>query len=76
MFMNASTLTEQINIDLQAEEAVKAAAKQPALVGQLLERLGAASDPQVRQLAAVLLRKRITSAWQHLEPAVRNHTIP
>ena len=55
----------------QAEDAVKRAAKQPALVGQLLGRLAAAPDPQVRQLAALLLRKRITSAWQHLEASVR-----
>ena len=69
--MCESMLAVQPATCLQAEETVKAAAKHPALVGQLLERLGAAADPQVRQLAAVLLRKRVTSAWQHLEPSVR-----
>lgn len=41
------------------------------MVGQLLGRLAGAADAQVRQLAAVLLRKRVTSAWQHLDAAVR-----
>ena len=56
---------------IQAEEAVKQAAKQAAIVPLLLERLAGAPDPRVRQLAAVLLRKRVTSHWQHLDPPVR-----
>jgi thymidylate synthase ThyX len=47
--------------------------RRPEIVPALLLRLQTASDSQIRQLAAVLLRKRVTRLWQHLpEPSRRD----
>ncbi len=43
---------------------------QPGVVGDLLGRLANASDAQVRHLAAVLLRKRVTRHWASLSAEV------
>lgn len=55
---------------LQAEQALRSASKQPAVVPELLHRLYSSPDPDVRQLAAVLLRKRIASHWHSLSSQV------
>eukprot|EP00898_Chlorokybus_atmophyticus_P005187 jgi/Chlat1/566/Chrsp103S01005 len=51
-----------------AEERVKALAKDPAVVPALLQLASASHHDEVRQLAAVLLRKRISGLWSRLAP--------
>ncbi|KAM7270140.1 hypothetical protein ACFE04_029354 [Oxalis oulophora] len=52
----------------QAEEQIKRLAKDPRVVPALVEHLRTAKTPNVRQLAAVLLRKKITGHWAKLAP--------
>ncbi|KAF8069426.1 IPO4 [Scenedesmus sp. PABB004] len=55
-----------------AEDGVRALAAQPAIVPELLQRTAGAADPQVRQLAAVLLRKWGARHWAALPGEVRS----
>ncbi|KAJ7294729.1 hypothetical protein O6H91_18G079600 [Diphasiastrum complanatum] len=55
-----------------AEEQIKQLAKDPQLVPALLHQIRAARSPNVRQLAAVLLRKKITGHWMKLTPQIRD----
>jgi uncharacterized protein involved in cysteine biosynthesis len=55
----------------QAEEAIKQLAKDPAIVPKLLEQVKGAHHAEVRQLAAVLLRKKIAGLWMKLTPEVQ-----
>ncbi|XP_069944549.1 importin-4-like isoform X2 [Cherax quadricarinatus] len=50
------------------------ALKTPGVVGELCKVMGTSSDPQVRQYAAVILRKRLGKArhWTKLEADVKN----
>lgn len=50
----------------QAEEQIKRLAKDPQVVPALIQHLRTAKTPNVRQLAAVLLRKKITGHWAKL----------
>lgn len=50
----------------QAEEQIKRLAKDPQVVPALVQHLRTAKTPNVRQLAAVLLRKKITGHWAKL----------
>ena len=50
----------------QAEETIKGPLAKVEIVVELLGRVQQSPNPQVRQLAAVLLRKRITRHWKHL----------
>lgn len=50
----------------QAEDQIKRLAKDPQVVPALVQHLRTAKTPNVRQLAAVLLRKRITGHWAKL----------
>lgn len=52
----------------QAEEQIKRLAKDPQVVPALIQHLRTAKTPNVRQLAAVLLRKKITGHWAKLSP--------
>lgn len=54
-----------------AEEALRALSAQPQVVPDLLQRIQSSQDAQVRQLAAVLLRKRVSRHWAQLSPEVR-----
>ena len=54
----------------QAEEAIKAVAKKPEIVMQLVQKISSSPSPEVRQLSAVLLRKKITSLWRKLDDQV------
>ncbi|XVE85510.1 hypothetical protein DITRI_Ditri17bG0096400 [Diplodiscus trichospermus] len=55
----------------QAEEQIKRLAKDPQVVPALVQHLRTAKTPNVRQLAAVLLRKKITGHWAKLPPHVK-----
>eukprot|EP00257_Ricinus_communis_P014233 XP_015571855.1 importin-4 [Ricinus communis] len=56
----------------QAEEQIKRLAKDPQVVPALVQHLRTAKTPNVRQLAAVLLRKKITGHWAKLPPQLKN----
>uniref|UniRef100_A0A6N2NBT0 Importin N-terminal domain-containing protein n=1 Tax=Salix viminalis TaxID=40686 RepID=A0A6N2NBT0_SALVM len=55
----------------QAEEQIKRLAKDPQVVLALAQHLRTAKTPNVRQLAAVLLRKKITGHWAKLSPQLK-----
>ncbi|TYJ99765.1 importin-4 isoform X1 [Cucumis melo var. makuwa] len=55
----------------QAEEQIKRLAKDPQVVPALIQHLRTAKTPNVRQLAAVLLRKKITGHWAKLSPELK-----
>jgi hypothetical protein len=55
----------------QAEEQIKRLAKDPQVVPALAQHLRTAKTPNVRQLAAVLLRKKITGHWAKLSPQLK-----
>ncbi|XP_010528662.1 PREDICTED: importin-4 [Tarenaya hassleriana] len=57
----------------QAEEQIKRLAKDPQVVPALIQHLRTAKTPNVRQLAAVLLRKKITGHWAKLSPQLKQH---
>ena len=50
----------------QAEARIATLSKDPALIPALVEQLRLAPDAQVRQLAAILLRRRTLSLWLKL----------
>jgi hypothetical protein len=56
----------------QAEEQIRLLSKDPQLVPALLHYVRSAQSPEVRQLAGVLLRKKITGHWMQLSPETRN----
>eukprot|EP00644_Phytophthora_capsici_P018969 jgi/Phyca11/537805/estExt2_fgenesh1_pg.C_PHYCAscaffold_1750001 len=60
--------TEQIK---QAEIALKSYTKQIASVGGLLTQLQLSAKPEVRQLAALMLRKKIFKHWPKLDAAAQ-----
>lgn len=55
----------------QAEEQIKRLAKDPQVVPALIHHLRTAKTPNVRQLAAVLLRKKITGHWAKLSSPIK-----
>ncbi|KAL3620856.1 hypothetical protein CASFOL_035768 [Castilleja foliolosa] len=55
----------------QAEDQIKRLAKDPQVVPALIHHLRTAKTPNVRQLAAVLLRKKITGHWGKLSVDLR-----
>ncbi|KAI5661542.1 hypothetical protein M9H77_20865 [Catharanthus roseus] len=55
----------------QAEDQIKRLVKDPQVVPALVHHLRTAKTPHVRQLAAVLLRKKITGHWAKLSPQLR-----
>ena len=55
----------------QAEEQIKRLAKDPLIISALLLHVRSAPSSNVRQLAAVLLRKKIVGHWMKLSPQVR-----
>ena len=55
----------------ESEEALRRALGQPQFVVDLFAQIQHSSLPQVRQLAAVLVRRRITAHWPKLDVAVR-----
>lgn len=55
----------------QAEEQIKRLAKDPQVIPALVHHLRTAKTPNVRQLSAVLLRKKITGHWAKLSPQLR-----
>lgn len=55
----------------QAEEQIRRLSKDPQLVPALLHHVRSSPSPEVRQLAAVLLRKKITGHWMNLSAEVR-----
>ncbi|PNX83898.1 importin beta-4, partial [Trifolium pratense] len=55
----------------QAEDQIKRLAKDPQVVPALIHHLRTAKTPNVRQLAAVLLRKKITGHWSKLSPQIK-----
>lgn len=57
----------------QAEEQIRRLSKDPLLVPALLHHVRCSPYPEVRQLAAVLLRKKITGHWMQLSAEMRNN---
>ncbi|KAL1831816.1 hypothetical protein ACET3Z_001467 [Daucus carota] len=55
----------------QAEDQIKRLSKDPQVVPALVHHLRTAKTPNVRQLSAVLLRKKITGHWAKLTPQLR-----
>ncbi|GFY89349.1 ARM repeat superfamily protein [Actinidia rufa] len=55
----------------QAEDQIKRLAKDPQVIPALVHHLRTAKTPNVRQLSAVLLRKKITGHWPKLSPQLR-----
>lgn len=55
----------------QAEDQIKRLAKDPQVIPALVHHLRTAKTPNVRQLSAVLLRKKITGHWAKLTPQLR-----
>ncbi|KAL9271909.1 putative importin subunit beta-4 [Drosera capensis] len=55
----------------QAEDQIKRLSKDPQVIPALVHHLRTAKTPNVRQLAAVLLRKKITGHWGKLSGDVR-----
>ncbi|KAI3752743.1 hypothetical protein L2E82_24780 [Cichorium intybus] len=55
----------------QVEDQIKRMARDPDLVPVLIDHIRTAKTPNVRQLSAVLLRKKITGHWAKLLPDVR-----
>ncbi len=58
----------------QAEEAFKQLSQHPDVVPELVKCLQASNEPQLRQLAAVLLRKRVAKHWAGLSREVSTLT--
>ncbi|ERN00947.1 importin-4 isoform X1 [Amborella trichopoda] len=56
----------------QAEEQIKRLAKDPHVIPALLQHMRTAKTANVRQLSAVLLRKKITGHWMKLSPQVKD----
>ncbi|GFY88529.1 ARM repeat superfamily protein [Actinidia rufa] len=56
----------------QAEDQIKRLAKDPQVIPALVHHLRTAKTPNVRQLSAVLLRKKITGHWPKLSPQLRH----
>ncbi|XP_077663099.1 importin-4 isoform X2 [Eretmochelys imbricata] len=52
----------------QATAQLREAFRHPEVLPQLCQLLAGAPDPQIRQLAAVLLRRRLTKHWRKLNP--------
>ncbi|KAL2650159.1 hypothetical protein R1flu_018287 [Riccia fluitans] len=55
-----------------AEEQIRKLSKDPQIVPALLHHIRSAQAPNVRQLAAVLLRKKVTGHWMKLPAEARN----
>ena len=56
----------------EAEATLNRAMKAPAFICELSERLRHSQSPQVRQLASVLMRRRIGSHWAKLDAATQH----
>ncbi|KAL5999458.1 hypothetical protein ACLOJK_037743 [Asimina triloba] len=56
----------------QAEDQIKRLSKDPQVVPALVHHLRTAKNPSVRQLSAVLLRRKITGHWAKLSPQQRD----
>ncbi|WIA30405.1 hypothetical protein OEZ86_000490 [Tetradesmus obliquus] len=56
----------------QAEEAVQHVASRPEVVAEMLQHVQHAANPEVRQLAAVLLRKWVPRHWAKLPAEVKS----
>ncbi|KAK9069597.1 hypothetical protein SSX86_011501 [Deinandra increscens subsp. villosa] len=55
-----------------AEDQIKRLVRDPQVVPQLIDHIRSAKTPIVRQLSAVLLRKKITGHWQKLPHDLRH----
>lgn len=64
-------LHHESNTIREAEEALRKALTKPAVICDLFARLQVSPHTQIRQLAAVLMRRRIGAHWTKLEKPVR-----
>lgn len=55
----------------QAEDQIKRLARDPQVVPELIDHIRSAKMPNVRQLSAVILRKKITGHWSKLSDELR-----
>lgn len=60
--------TERIR---RATEQLQTALRDPAALPALCDLLASATDPQIRQFAAVLTRRRLSNRWRRLAPEQR-----
>jgi mannitol-specific phosphotransferase system IIBC component len=65
------TPVRNLQVRKQAEEAVQNVANRPEVVAETLRHVQHAANPEVRQLAAVLLRKWVPRHWTKIAPEVR-----
>ncbi|KVI11777.1 Armadillo-like helical [Cynara cardunculus var. scolymus] len=56
----------------QAEDQIKRLVRDPQVVPSLIHQIRTAKTPNVRQLSAVLLRKKITGHWPKLPDELRH----
>nr|XP_043622520.1 importin-4-like [Erigeron canadensis] len=56
---------------MQAENQIKRLARDPLVVPELIDHIRSAKLPHVRQLSAVILRKKITGHWPKLPDDIR-----
>ena len=62
-----------VGLQSQAEADLRRALTKPAFIGDLLDRLQRSPNAQVRQLAAVLMRRKVGGHWSKLPPPVQAH---
>lgn len=67
----STSLFQFCQVRKQAEEAVQNVASRPEVVAETLQHVQHAANPEVRQLAAVLLRKWVPRHWAKLPAEVR-----
>ena len=58
----------------QAEDALKPVLKRPESVGLLTTQVSRSENPAVRQIAAVILRKKIGKLWKKVKKNARERT--
>lgn len=69
-----SSLMQPDNVVIQQATAqLKEAFKDPAVLLALCEVLTGSQNPQIRQFAAVLVRRRLTKTWKKLNPELREN---
>eukprot|EP00891_Asterochloris_glomerata_P009671 jgi/Astpho2/9671/e_gw1.00146.14.1_t len=60
-------ISQDNNTRQQAEQALAAAGKKKQLIPAVLECLARSNDDAVQQLAGVVIRKRVSAHWKHLD---------
>jgi methionyl-tRNA formyltransferase len=64
----AHCLVADNEVRRSAEAALKQAVANPSCIGALLQQLQQSPHPEIRQLAALVIRRRINSHWKNFDP--------